>query len=148
MILDVGCGDHPRGNVNVDLYRNSEEILKGKTVKTKADVIAFSECLPFRNKVFTVSYACSVLEHTTNPEKAFSELVRVTQNELRIMVPHRFSRFAKMKAHKSYFTRTWWATSLNNLGLKFKIKQTTRKWGLLFYVNRIDDMKVTVFLNE
>ena len=67
-ILDVGCGDKPAGDVNLDRFYYG---------KWKNFVIAEAHCLPFKNDVFDKVYAKHCLEHFENPLKFFTEAKRV-----------------------------------------------------------------------
>ena len=98
--LDVGCGDNPRGTVNVDKYVVSPEIRLSR-VKTKADVVAdLEKALPFPDKSFEVVTAYHVLEHVDNIIRALLELIRVSNRLVVIRVPHRLGRHSKLPYHK------------------------------------------------
>lgn len=65
-ILDVGVGENPKGNINVDI------------VKTRfCNVIADIQYLPFKDRVFDRVFCLSVLEHVADPVLAIQELSRV-----------------------------------------------------------------------
>ncbi|RLG58992.1 hypothetical protein DRN87_06100 [Candidatus Geothermarchaeota archaeon] len=101
--LDIGCGDNPRGTVNVDKYLISPEIRLSK-VETEADVIADVEKgLPFPDKSFEIVTAYHVLEHTENILKALLELIRVSNYLVIIRVPHRLSRYNKLPYHRHQY---------------------------------------------
>ena len=67
-VLDVGCGDRPKGDVNLDLFYYG---------KWKNFIIAEAHHLPFKDKVFTKVYSKHCLEHLENPLKFFQEAKRV-----------------------------------------------------------------------
>jgi ubiquinone/menaquinone biosynthesis C-methylase UbiE len=63
-ILDVGCGDRPAGNVNLDRF------YYGKWTNF---VIAEAHYLPFKDNTFDKIYSKHCLEHFENPLKFFKE---------------------------------------------------------------------------
>ena len=68
--MDVGCGNKPRGDVNLDIsvpLRIPENFVLGD-----------AHTLPFRNKGFSLIYSNSVIEHLINPDKALREFKRVS----------------------------------------------------------------------
>jgi ubiquinone/menaquinone biosynthesis C-methylase UbiE len=78
MILDVGCGYHPKGDVNIDLHpepsvhRGSMCALDVKQIPNfvKADVCH----LPFRPHSFSRILMYEVLEHLPNPTQALTNI--------------------------------------------------------------------------
>lgn len=116
--LDVGCGDHPRGDVNVDRYlcENPEvEQYKIRHVDVKAIpnfVRADAHHLPFRDHAFSRVYCFDVIEHVLDPHRLMKELIRVCHGEVEIRAPHRFGRYAKMPFHRNYFNKTWFVRAL------------------------------------
>lgn len=102
LVLDVGCGDRPRGNVNCDLFMGYTPHTTKKRIRyiNPKTIPNFVKCsanfLPFKDKSFHISYCFDVLEHKgVNFSKAFFELVRVTQRTVKFRVPHRFYRESK-----------------------------------------------------
>jgi ubiquinone/menaquinone biosynthesis C-methylase UbiE len=67
-ILDVGCGDRPAGDVNLDRFYYG---------KWKNFVIAEAHYLPFKNDAFDKVHAKHCLEHFENPLKFFKDVKRV-----------------------------------------------------------------------
>ena len=67
-VLDVGCGDRPAGNVNLDLFYYG---------KWKNFIIGEAHHLPFKNLVFTKVYSKNCLEHLENPLEFFKEAKRI-----------------------------------------------------------------------
>ena len=59
MILDIGCGVHPKGDVNVDFVAGGDF----GTKSTKANVYASVYHLPFRDKSFEVVTFVGLLHH-------------------------------------------------------------------------------------
>lgn len=113
MDLDVGCGNIPRGDINVDLYkRDNPQIEQYRNVKVDPReipqfILASGLFLPFQKDVFDVVFCYDVLEHTDQPHKMLKELLRVSKYRVEIQTPHRFGKWAKMPYHKSYFSIKW-----------------------------------------
>ena len=74
MILDIGCGLNPQGDVNIDIDRS---IPKQKLIPNF--ILADAQNLPFRDKCFSRARASHVPEHILNPIKAFEEWKRVAK---------------------------------------------------------------------
>ncbi|MEM3828413.1 MAG: methyltransferase domain-containing protein [Conexivisphaerales archaeon] len=82
MNLDVGCGNRKLGDINVDIDK-----------KYRPDVVCDIHYLPFKENVFERVYCYHVLEHYgIKPEKAISELLRVSKKWVEIQVPHWLSK--------------------------------------------------------
>ena len=64
--LDVGCGKLKRGDIGIDLSKNSV-----------ADVICDAHLLPFRQENFSKVVSITVLEHSPNPLNFLKEQNRV-----------------------------------------------------------------------
>jgi ubiquinone/menaquinone biosynthesis C-methylase UbiE len=71
-VLDVGCGDRPAGDVNLDLFYYG---------KWKNFVIGEAHHLPFKNEVFDKVYSKHCLEHFENPLEFFKEAKRVLKKD-------------------------------------------------------------------
>jgi SAM-dependent methyltransferase len=76
MILDIGCGVNPRGDVNVDLPIGGDH----KVHRTKANIYASAYFLPFRDKCFEVVSFNGLLHHLERPKTAWNEMVRVCKD--------------------------------------------------------------------
>ncbi len=81
LVLEVGSGGnpYPRANVLLDAYEATRE---RHWVPLKVDrplVMGFVENLPFADKAFDFVIASHVLEHSKDPAKFLSELVRVAR---------------------------------------------------------------------
>jgi ubiquinone/menaquinone biosynthesis C-methylase UbiE len=66
--LDVGCGDVPKGDVNLDLFYYG----RGKNF-----VFGEAHHLPFKDETFTKVYSKHCLEHLASPLAFFAEARRV-----------------------------------------------------------------------
>ncbi len=105
MLLDVGWGTVPRGDVNVDIVMRHNV-----TNFIKAD----AQKLPFIDRAFTESLSNHAIEHLADPENMVSELKRVTQKKIMINTPLFFSfgyreifKKRKNREHIHYFLPNW-----------------------------------------
>lgn len=88
MILDVGCGGNPRGDVNCDLLIKDSHSSWDQNPSwipnfVKADV----RYLPFKSRGFDVVYCSHVLEHLEDPGQGLDELKRVSQKTVAVILP-------------------------------------------------------------
>jgi len=79
--LNIGCGYDDWGDVRLDVSKR----YYGK--KTKLNIRADAQNLPFRDKIFHRTKAYHILEHLPNWRKAIKEWCRVTSKEIEIEVP-------------------------------------------------------------
>jgi SAM-dependent methyltransferase len=97
-VLDVGCGLHPRGDVNVDLYIDSRHRRgrKGPDLDlhsiqnfVQADA---KDMYMFRDRQFDTVKCYHLIEHFPAPEcwELLKELWRVTNRHLVVVCPHRY----------------------------------------------------------
>ena len=149
--LDVGCGDNPRGTLNLDKYLESPEI-RLSNVETKADVLADLDYrLPFKDDSFEVVTAYHVLEHTENILKALLELIRVSSFMVIIRVPHRLSRFNKLPYHRhQYLNVRFFKRILEKLKKHRVIKayeiQLHYKPHLKYFLHLPDEIEVFIWV--
>jgi len=132
--LDVGCGDSPRGQVNVDKNKKSNPEITVSTVsinykKIPNFVVASGLFLPFRDESFEKVFCYDVIEHTDKPKKMLDELIRVASHEIHIKTPHRFGKLSKLPYHKSYFTLKWFYRNVkyrmtNTIDYRFPLRFT------------------------
>lgn len=86
-LLDVGCGNQ---NLRAQLHNRVEYIgldypaTTGLGYAGKPHILADGQQLPFADKTFDSVCLLDVLEHIPQPEKAFSEAVRVTRHQGKI----------------------------------------------------------------
>ena len=110
--LDVGCGNKPQGDVNIDLYPNNPIHREGGireqiNVKNIPNFIVADAChLPFKNNTFQIVIADNIVEHLENPVKAIKEFMRVASQRVKMIVPHRYW-WHKVAVHVNYFTYQW-----------------------------------------
>ena len=118
MILDFGCGEGQRWNLN-DGEVIGIDINRGRLTKAKAGVAAVrcdGRLLPFRHAVFSSVVSVSVLEHIKDYRRAILEIVRVLEiggtcrirlpvdNDPLFLVARRVARSWQGDSIFSYFT--------------------------------------------
>jgi len=154
MNLDVGCGDNPQGTVNCDL--NVGQTLEGGDqqkgiIIDPRQIPNFVKCsglrLPFREGSFKNVFCFHVIEHTTSPSKLLKELVRVARQRVIVRCPHRFSKGAKMRCHRSFLNKTWFQRTLRNFNSVITINYET--WPVFFIgFMRIKEIVVEINLDK
>lgn len=70
MIVDVGVGENPKGDVNIDLARTPY-----------CNLVANAEFLPLRENIADLLLCSQVLEHLDNPTQALKEANRVLKSD-------------------------------------------------------------------
>jgi len=66
LVLNLGCGDQTYGDVRIDRYKGSANVIVDLETK-----------LPFMDNIFDEVYSRWVFEHFRNPGKALDEMARV-----------------------------------------------------------------------
>lgn len=138
MILDVGCGDRPKGHVNLDLYKGRTEHLQGYrsiiNVKSIQNFVQGSIYnLPFKSNSIETVLCHHTLEHLKYPVQAVKELVRVARATVEVVVPYRFHEIVQnwflpfrrkwMRKHHFWnFDKNMLEVICTCLKLNFKIK--------------------------
>ena len=122
MILDVGCGETPTGDVNVDLYpvRSHHRSHRGPLRKhlianfVKADAMH----LPFKDNSFDIVYSSHTIEHLSDPVQFLREAIRVAKRKVVVKCPHRYARpemlHSQGDTHICYFNVSWFHKVLKN----------------------------------
>lgn len=114
-VLDVGCGLHPRGDVNVDLYVDSRH--RRSKLGPNIDMASIQNFVQadgcdmymFRDKQFNTVRCYHVIEHLPVPDcwRLLKELWRVTEYHLEVVCPNRywlkFPNLRRSKNHVSNF---------------------------------------------
>jgi len=93
MILDVGCGDKPKGDVNCDLFTmgslhfadEKHGLINPKQIPNFVNCDA--HYMPFRSNSFDVVIGSHILEHCKHPYDVLKEFRRVTLRKIIIEVP-------------------------------------------------------------
>jgi len=112
--LDVGCGDHPRGTVNIDCRTDqyfTRQPLKTKSIPNFIKADAYH--LPFRNGAFRKVMANHVLEHLQNPVQALKEWKRVAETTVIAVPGLTRCRFTQTEFAEHLYT--WSISSLKTL---------------------------------
>lgn len=136
-VLDIGCGAHYRGSVNVDvdlstIKHHPNYALTREAAKHIPNFVLADGChLPFKENVFDKVFSFHVIEHVQNPELFLKELLRVTKNygQVRIRCPYKYWRsyrlFAKSpEQHVSYLSPGWFKKALRGhlLGIELDFR--------------------------
>lgn len=66
VVLDIGCGKKPRGNINIDMVRTEF-----------CNFVASAEQLPFHDDSIETIFCSHVLEHLDHPRRALKEINRI-----------------------------------------------------------------------
>ena len=153
--LNVGCGNRPSGDVNVDLYvgktihRTHQQELNPKKICNfvKADGLH----LPFKSDAFDIVESHHVIEHVDNPALFLKECVRVAKKQVLIVLPHAWARsklfrMGQGKEHKSYFRPRWFHACLKNFYTD--IKTTTKPLFGFPFLNWFSEIQVTIYLKK
>lgn len=154
--IDIGCGIHAQGDVNLDVVRTKD-----------CDIIGDACSLPFPDNCFNHLIAQALLEHLDNPTQGLHEFFRVlrpkgtammivpkpwlTNNNLFLLVrfllnlpitlfpqflKQEFTSLRKLKKeprmrHKSIITRAYMEQQAQRIG--FKIIEFTEMEDLFYY---------------
>jgi len=119
LVLDVGCGRDPHGDINMDIYRpweHNPHTRKPPLPKINNFILADAHHLPFKPSIFSKIICYEVMEHLENPFKALKEMVRVLKSngEIEITTPHRMMPMNN-PTHKQHFTRSWFKKASTHL---------------------------------
>ena len=107
MILDVGCGSKPRGDVNVDALFPDDEWKKRVNYKSTLNFVkAEAAHLPFKDKCFQEVFSSNLLEHVEDEGLVLEEMKRVCKGIVRIIVPIEFVWFVYDFLHPRKFVWT------------------------------------------
>jgi len=156
MILDVGCGNSPKGDVNVDLYPGHSEHRKGASIRNpkliRNFVVADALHLPFRDKSFDYVRSSHLIEHLSNPTLFLCECIRVCRKKVKVVCPHRYDRRERERrksgVHVSAFSVTWFQRTLRRYCVKINVK----RWGFphrfFSFVEIVSDIIVIIDLTR
>lgn len=87
LILDVGCGSTPRGDINIDLLIKDSDRLSVNKHKIPNLIIADARFLPLKSKSFQRVISYHLLEHIQEDKKVILEFERIAITSIEIRVP-------------------------------------------------------------
>ncbi len=126
MILDVGCGAFPKGDINCDLFirdtghRTGSKDVLGENAKAENFVLCDVQHLPFRDNTFSEFVSSHVIEHVQDHFLMFKEMVRVSSDKVTVLCPHELGELAllpKNPFHLGYFKKSWFYNAARKLGV-------------------------------
>lgn len=128
MILDVGCGNQPFGDVNIERNIQQDDRLAPDNhpldPRKIENLIRADGChLPLRDHVFRHVRSCFVIEHVDYPIRFLRELIRVCHGTIEIYCPHRLdTRSSPLKnpRHKHTFNKKWFSEACRMLQVYFR----------------------------
>ena len=150
LCLDVGCGQNPKGDINVDLYPNVT-IHRGDLSKINMKLTPnFIRCdclnLPFPNSCFETVICSHVVEHLDTPIQLLKELIRVSNHYVEIVCPHRYRTNAKQIGHKQFLNVAWFHNALQQIKREhiflYEIRTTFKP--LMFAFAWPDEIRITI----
>lgn len=132
MKLDIGCGNFPVGDVNVDLfpkkgmYRTWKEKLRVKEISSFVN--ADAHYLPFKDNSFDLVSSYQLICHVRNPSKVLTEMIRVANGKILVTAPFflfntltMFFGGRKKGRDEQWFTPGWFKARLKNCSIRFRI---------------------------
>jgi hypothetical protein len=138
LTLDVGCGCHGVGDVNIDVFRagmnrqignqRCGELVNPHLIENF--VVADACFLPFKVNAFDVAYSSHVIEHVKYPFLMVSEMCRVASKEVIIRCPHRRGSGAKRPFHINFFDEDWFSKYAEILGYRSTEQITVHDWNI------------------
>ena len=116
MILDVGCGCNPQGDLNIDiLKKNGYNVRTGNQhqgdymdiSKIKNYIVADVHHLPIKTKSIDLVLSSHVIEQAENPKLLLAEMFRVAKHKVIVRYSHRRGSEAKRPFHINYIDEEW-----------------------------------------
>ena len=100
-LLDIGCGSRPYDSFFAGIKKVNCDVVQ---TRGDVDVLCAAYPLPFGNNTFSSVLCTEVLEHVSNPSRAFQEIARVLSSRGRALIsapcwwpphelPHDYFRF-------------------------------------------------------
>lgn len=136
-ILDAGCGEGFIDKLLIDRFPNSqitgleftaEALAIANETNPTVEYVRGDICdMPFEDRSFDLVMCTEVLEHLPNPNMALKELIRVSNGNLLITVPH----------------EPWFC-----LGNLFVLKNVTRLGNPIDHINHWTKKSLSVFLQN
>ena len=122
LVLDVGCGAKPRGDVNLDLTVESTHRQGNRRIAGTINLVLGDACrLPFRDGSFRKVVSFQTLEHVPDPWAMLKELYRVAREEVLVEVPSRHSlpppwrnrwMIRRSRTHVNNFDAAWFREAI------------------------------------
>lgn len=124
IVLDVGCGDNAKGDVNVDVYIPNP--------LPPNFLLASAELLPFKDNTFDIVRSAYVIEHNLFPVQMIKEHFRVCRKKVKIYtdnsdwlgtIIYRILNVGSIFHDEHYFkwSKEYFTNILNRLDLKGKV---------------------------
>lgn len=165
MILDVGCGHNPRGDVNCDLMDPEADC---QWNQDPTGIPNFVKCdvrfLPFKPRTFDLVFCSHVIEHLEDEWEGINELKRVSRDRVAVVVPYSLFRILDplmtvfhyaewRKWEKKNHLHYWYNDPFKQGKGKWrfcwvkreKAKKRVNKFAALFYLLWIPFETLTVF---
>lgn len=101
--LDIGCGIHPRGTVNLDVSK-SRYVKEWRAMKNYQWIFSDGMFLPFRDNSFDAIYCMVSLPYVKSEESAISEAKRTLKDDGVLMITHHTFLFYVKKLIQSIAT--------------------------------------------
>lgn len=134
MNLDVGCGQNPQGDVNVDLFLHSNIHRLGDLKEIPNLICADCHFLPFKDKSFNIVFSSHLLEHKgVQLVPMCKESLRVAKNKVIIQVPNMFRKSKYSPAHDKIFSKDLFHKIFKNF--KKKVSYCGYDWTQLYLPN-------------
>jgi len=149
-VLDAGCGNGELGKylrefnlTGIDFNKKSvEEARKTKRYKKVIDANIYN--LPFIDKEFDETVSIEVFQYLKDPEKAFSEIKRVTKKRIiissanyrwfriKVIFSKAFRRdYKRMLEHENMITDVFFKKIAKDHNLKLELKYISNKFDFL-----------------
>jgi len=77
LVLDIGCGENPRGNINIDCYIPNKPPVNF--------ILANAEFLPFKNDSVDIVISNYSVEHTVNPAIFIQNIYAIAKEKVEIV---------------------------------------------------------------
>jgi len=113
-VLDVGSGNQPRGDVNVDLFHGSSYQKK----RANNFVIADAEFLPFKDEAFDVAFSAFTIEQVKDPFVMLKEMCRVAKRKTIVRYAYKLGSGARAHNHIRLFDEKWFQNAATTLGFE------------------------------
>ena len=113
-MLDVGCGNKPKGDVNIDVSRS---LLSAKK-RANNFVVADAAFLPFKNEAFDVAFSAFTIEHVKDPFLALKEMCRVAKRKAIVRYFCKWGNGTSATNYTHFFDEKWLQNAASTLGFE------------------------------